>query len=366
MELSARDIQEKQFHDAWRGYRQEEVDDFLDQVSEAIDYYQRENAALRERAHEFEQAVSTARDTEEMLKKTLVTAQRAAEEAIASAKAKAERIVGDAEQHAARREKEAKERSVAADAEVRRKLLEADRAQTLRKRELEAAIEALTAHESELRLRLKTFLEQQLKTIDSLSERDQGDARRPHPAGAEPKAAQTRSPQAVGARAGEATGGNGRSGGEEPASHKGSGANRQVEAQGAAGGQQGARGPERSITLPEAEPRSASTKPKGSGPESTHQAGRRSIFGLFNREEGRANDESQTGAEASRGPAGSGDDHPAAGPGNPETSGPPGGAGAPTGHSQAGSPAGDTQPDEGPRQPQARKPAPGNHPDTDA
>jgi cell division initiation protein len=171
MEITARDIQDKQFHDAWRGYRQEEVDDFLDQVSEALDAYQRENAALKDRAAELEQAVATARDTEEMLKKTLVTAQKAAEEAIASAKAKAERIIGEAEQRAARANDEAKERSAATDAEVRRKVLEADRAQTMRKRELESTIERLTTYEGELKQRLKTYLEAQLKGLDALTDK---------------------------------------------------------------------------------------------------------------------------------------------------------------------------------------------------
>ena len=37
MDVSARNIHEKQFHDAWRGYSQEEVDDFLDRVAETLD-----------------------------------------------------------------------------------------------------------------------------------------------------------------------------------------------------------------------------------------------------------------------------------------------------------------------------------------
>ena len=168
MDMTAREIQEKQFHDAWKGYRQDEVDDFLDQVSEALDHAQRENAALQVRINELEQAVSTARDTEEMLKKTLVTAQRAAEEAIASAKSKADRIVVEAEEDAARIRGEAEERMGSADAEARRKLLEADRATELRTRELESSIERLQAHERELKGRLKTFLEQQLKALNAL------------------------------------------------------------------------------------------------------------------------------------------------------------------------------------------------------
>src|SRR5918997_4154202 len=102
MELSARDIHEKQFHDAWRGYNQEEVDDFLDRVAEVVDVMRRENVAFHNRVRELEQALTTSRETEEMLKKTLVSAQQAAEEAIAKAKEKASALLADAQERAAR------------------------------------------------------------------------------------------------------------------------------------------------------------------------------------------------------------------------------------------------------------------------
>ncbi len=54
MDLTARDIHEKQFHDAWRGYNQEEVDDFLDKVAEVVDLLQRENVAVLGRVRELE------------------------------------------------------------------------------------------------------------------------------------------------------------------------------------------------------------------------------------------------------------------------------------------------------------------------
>jgi cell division initiation protein len=126
MELSARNIQEKQFHDQWRGYNQAEVDDFLDRVAETVDRLNRENNDLRTRIAELDQAVAASRDTEEMLKKTLVTAQRAAEEAIAKAKAKAEELVNDAEQRVRQTESEAKERMSTAEADAHRKASEAD------------------------------------------------------------------------------------------------------------------------------------------------------------------------------------------------------------------------------------------------
>ena len=57
MDVTPKDINEKQFSDAWRGYNQEEVDDFLDRVAEAVETTQRESEALRERNLELEQAL---------------------------------------------------------------------------------------------------------------------------------------------------------------------------------------------------------------------------------------------------------------------------------------------------------------------
>src|ERR671917_43557 len=104
MDVTPKDINEKQFRDAWRGYNQEEVDDFLDKVAEAVDNTQRENHSLRARNLELEQALSTTREA----KKTLVTAQRAAEEAISKAKAKAKQLVDEAEKRASGANEEAR------------------------------------------------------------------------------------------------------------------------------------------------------------------------------------------------------------------------------------------------------------------
>ena len=160
MDLTARDVQEKQFHDAWRGYNQEEVDDFLDRVAEALDRVGRENASLRQRIGELDQAVSASRNTEEMLKKTLVTAQRAAEEAIATAKAKAEQLINEAE-----------ERSRRAADDANRRNAEAERDHANKRRELEDSLGRLKAFEGELKLRLKTFLDQQQRALDQLESR---------------------------------------------------------------------------------------------------------------------------------------------------------------------------------------------------
>src|ERR671914_381815 len=170
MDLTAADIHEQQFHDAWRGYNQEEVDDFLDRVAEILDGVQRENAALGERVRELEQAVATSREAEEMLKTALVAAQQAAEQAMAKAKAKAEMMVKEAEARAKRATEEARERRASAEADIRRKRQEADRDHQARKKDLDASVEQLRAFESELKQRLKAYLEQQLKGLEHLTE----------------------------------------------------------------------------------------------------------------------------------------------------------------------------------------------------
>lgn len=168
MDLTARDIHEKLFHDAWRGYNQEEVDDFLDRVAEVLDRVQRENQALQTRVNELDQAVSASRDTEEMLKKTLVSAQQAAEEAISTAKAKASDLITEAEERARRSIEEANERVESAETEARRKTLEAEREHERRRTELDANIERLQGLENELKNRIKGFLDQQAQALQGL------------------------------------------------------------------------------------------------------------------------------------------------------------------------------------------------------
>ncbi|MFN2593566.1 MAG: DivIVA domain-containing protein [Actinomycetota bacterium] len=170
MELSSRDIHEKQFHDAWRGYNQEEVDDFLDRVAEALARATRENEALSRRVDELDSAVASSRDAEEMLKKTLLGAQKAAEEAIASAKEKAERLISEAEARVKEVDEQVRSRSARTDEELRRRNAEAEREYTAKKRDLTEQIEQLRSFEGDVKERLKSFLEQQMKLLETLED----------------------------------------------------------------------------------------------------------------------------------------------------------------------------------------------------
>lgn len=175
--ISAREINEKQFHDAWRGYNQEEVDDFLDRVAEAIDGLQRENEALKERLTELDQKIESSKASEDMLKKTLESAQVAAQEAITTARTKAEEIVREAEERAQRARDELRMRVETAEQQVRQRTDEIEREQETRRREIQESVDRLQDFESDLKRKLHSFLEQQSAALGVLEEReaDQGE-----------------------------------------------------------------------------------------------------------------------------------------------------------------------------------------------
>ena len=199
MELSPQEIYDKQFHDEWRGYSQKEVDDFLDRVAEVIDRVQRENQSLHQRVRELEQTLSSSREAEEMLKKTLVTAQQAAEEAIGKAKNKAELLITEAEERSRKAHDETRDKLQQAESEIRRRSVDADREFADRKRQLDAEIQRLIAFEGELKARLRAYLEQQMRALETLSDKQPPVVRvpeaRPQPRGPVDPATQQVPPQ---------------------------------------------------------------------------------------------------------------------------------------------------------------------------
>ena len=163
MDLTARDIHEKQFHDAWRGYNQEEVDDFLDKVAEVIEALRRESSALQERVTELDLAIASGKGGDEALQKALASARKAAEDALAQAKVKAGHVMTEAE------------------TEARRRAIDAERNFAARAREIEASIDVLRAFEKDLKQRLSLFLEQQRHALEMLSEKEGPKVRIPTP-----------------------------------------------------------------------------------------------------------------------------------------------------------------------------------------
>ena len=105
-------LQQVSFRESWRGYDSDEVDAYVDQVSKAVAWAQREIATLAERVETAETRSDETSDpqrnipasdvsqTPEGLARTLALAQSAADEAVAEARQQAEQMVAEAESRA--------------------------------------------------------------------------------------------------------------------------------------------------------------------------------------------------------------------------------------------------------------------------
>ncbi len=181
--LTPADVANKQFKISFRGYSLDEVDGFLDEIEAELGRLMRDNAALREAPPARPAAVAPpvfqapapapapVREPElgeggqQAALRTLLLAQRTADDAIAEARADAARIVAEAQARAA-----------GTDAEISRRISEALGGVEERKRKLEREIEELRVFEREYRVRLKAYLESQLSDIMGRGAPDDGGA----------------------------------------------------------------------------------------------------------------------------------------------------------------------------------------------
>jgi cell division initiation protein len=96
MVLSPIDIEQKTFRVALRGYAEEEVDQFLDEIVIAIREYERQLRDANERVAVLEEQLEANRETEERIKKTLVIAQRTADQVVLEARGEAQELLVEA------------------------------------------------------------------------------------------------------------------------------------------------------------------------------------------------------------------------------------------------------------------------------
>ena len=95
--LTPVEIENKEFKKAIRGFREDEVDEFLDIVKEDFETLYRENIDLKEKIKMYQDQINKYENIEETLKATLITAQSAAEDTCSAANKKAKIIVEEAE-----------------------------------------------------------------------------------------------------------------------------------------------------------------------------------------------------------------------------------------------------------------------------
>ena len=95
--LTPIEIENKEFKKAIRGYKEEEVDEFLDIVKEDFEQIYRENLELKEKLTLYQDQINKYDNIGETLKATLITAQSAAEDTCSAANRKAKVIVEEAD-----------------------------------------------------------------------------------------------------------------------------------------------------------------------------------------------------------------------------------------------------------------------------
>lgn len=102
MPLTPVDIHNKEFSKGFRGYDEDEVNEFLEQVIKDYELLIRENKELEEKLAAMNERLGHFNTIEETLNKSIVVAQEAAEEVKGNALKEAKLIIREAEKNADR------------------------------------------------------------------------------------------------------------------------------------------------------------------------------------------------------------------------------------------------------------------------
>lgn len=102
MPLTPLDIHNKEFGRRLRGYDEDEVNEFLDQVIKDYESIIRENKELQNQILNMQEKLNHFSNIEETLSKTIIVAQEAADEVRNNAKKEAQLIIKESEKNADR------------------------------------------------------------------------------------------------------------------------------------------------------------------------------------------------------------------------------------------------------------------------
>ncbi len=102
MPLTPLDIHNKEFSRRLRGYDEDEVNEFLDQVIKDYESLIRENKEIQNQMLALQERLNHFSNIEETLSKTIIVAQEAADEVKNNAKKEAQLIIKEAEKNADR------------------------------------------------------------------------------------------------------------------------------------------------------------------------------------------------------------------------------------------------------------------------
>src|SRR5262249_25695771 len=165
MEITPRELRDIEIHSEIRGYSRDEVNDLLERAAQAIEAANQRVTQMQDRLTSAQSEAVRTRETEDILHRTLLLAQRAADEAVAEATAKSKQMLDDAEMSSRRlivdAEAEARRKGEAERRRLEEEILElAGRRDTLL-----ADVEGLTRFETDYRERMVRTLETDLTQL---------------------------------------------------------------------------------------------------------------------------------------------------------------------------------------------------------
>ena len=100
MDVTPQELRGSEIKEAFRGFNRDEVDDLLERAAATIENLTRQVQELESRAPGDPAEVPTNRDDAEMLQRTLLLAQRAADDAVSEAQAHARKLIEESEARA--------------------------------------------------------------------------------------------------------------------------------------------------------------------------------------------------------------------------------------------------------------------------
>jgi len=145
MALSPLDIHNKEFANKFRGYDEDEVNEFLEQIMKDFENVLEENKTLKSSLKQSEEQISHFNSIEQTLQKSILIAQEAAEDVRRNSMKESKLIVKEAEKNADRIVNEALSRA----------------------RRISVEIEDLKKQSKVFRTRFKMLIEAQLDLIQS-------------------------------------------------------------------------------------------------------------------------------------------------------------------------------------------------------
>ena len=167
MEITPRELRDVEIREAFRGYSRDEVNELLERAAATLDAANERVQQMSERLNTAQSETGHTRETEDILHRTLLLAQRAADEAVNEAAAKARQMVDDAEIQSRRLIADAEADARRRGESERRRLEEEVLDFATRRDLLLADVEALTRFEADYRDRSVRALEADLAALRS-------------------------------------------------------------------------------------------------------------------------------------------------------------------------------------------------------